>query len=321
MANVAQAFWAMFSTGVRIGADPRISVNFARVALTTVRPFDPGKPTISGVGNTVNIRWAEPQGGGVPTSYTVLARLTPEGPIIASLPVGNVLTTSVMAPNGSYHVTVRASNAGGNGDESAGTTITVPLAPGSAPGAPSSLSAVVTGTTVQFRWSAPTTGGAPTGYLLRAFVPFGPVVGEVPITGPVTELTVTGAPQRRYSVLLYAINSSGDGPSSNAADFVVMGPGPAAPALNPAFPFQGAFSLAWHDFPEAGSRPDYFEIIASLSPSGPVLASFMQPWTPAPCCLHYRYFAQVPPGTYFVRVRAVNSVGTAISNEQRIAVP
>jgi hypothetical protein len=88
----------------------------------------PGAPTnyhASASGNTVHVSWGLPASGAAPTAYTILARLSPGGPVVASLHVGTVTSFSVAAPNGTYIVSVQASNAHGAGPESSPVTITV----------------------------------------------------------------------------------------------------------------------------------------------------------------------------------------------------
>jgi hypothetical protein len=72
----------------------------------------------------VTLTWAAGSGS-APTSYTIMARLSATGPVIASLPVtGN--TTTVAAPPGTYFVTIVANNAAGSSAQSNQITIVVP---------------------------------------------------------------------------------------------------------------------------------------------------------------------------------------------------
>jgi hypothetical protein len=82
-------------------------------------------PTLSASvsGGNVTLSWTTPSRS--PTSYTIRARYTTGGPIIASLPVtGNTVT--VPAPPGSYLVTVLATNALGSSAESNQVSVVVP---------------------------------------------------------------------------------------------------------------------------------------------------------------------------------------------------
>jgi subtilisin family serine protease len=316
-ATVAQVLTALQNTGqvINDGANSyrRINVNAARLALLgggTGVPGPPGTPTITGAGNTVNINWTAPATGGAPTSYTVLARLTPGGAVVASLPVGNVLGTSVAAPNGTFHVTVRASNAMGPGLESAGVTFNVPIvAP--PPGAPTGLNVVVSGNQATFTWTPPSTGGTATGYLLRASLsPSGPPIAQLPFPAPAGGVNVTNIPPGTFFVRLAATNAGGASPLSNEVMVVVAIPG--APTLSPATVAAGQVSLSWA--PGAGPAATSFVIRARLAPGGPVIASLPVTGTSV--------VVPAPPGTYFVTVHGVNTVGVSpASNQITVVVP
>ena len=174
-ATVAQVLAALQATGTIINDPPPpagsgASVTGASTSMLTARlllldpgaaaPGPPGTPVISGAGNNVTISWTAPVTGGAPLSYTVIARLVPGGPIVVTLPVGNLLSTTVPgAPNGTFHVTVVASNASGFGPESAGITFNVPIGQSPPPGPPTGLAVVVSGTQATFTWTPPTIGG------------------------------------------------------------------------------------------------------------------------------------------------------------------
>jgi hypothetical protein len=72
----------------------------------------------------VSLSWV-PGAGGTPASYIVRARLSPGGPVIASLPVSGT-SMSVSAPPGTYFVTVVAENALGTSAESNSIPVVVP---------------------------------------------------------------------------------------------------------------------------------------------------------------------------------------------------
>lgn len=323
-AGVAQVQAALQTTGVLIndpasgGSYPRINVNAARLALLGAPsgvPGPPGTPTISGAGNSVNINWAAPASGGAPTSYTVLARLTPGGGVVASLPVGNVLGTSVGAPNGTFHVTVRASNASGSGPESAGVTFSVPIvAP--PPGAPSGLGVVVSGNQASFTWTAPATGGTPTGYLLvAALTSGGPAIASLPFSAPAAGVNVTSIPPGSYFVKLAATNAGGASPFSNEVMVSVAGPQvPGAPTMNVPTVNSGNVGLSW-SAPTTGGAPTSYQVLASLTSGGAPVASVN-------AGLSTSILVPAPRGTYFVRVRGVNAVGPGpLSNEAQVVVP
>ncbi|MCC7034133.1 MAG: S8 family serine peptidase [Acidobacteria bacterium] len=322
-AGVAQVLSALQSTGAVIndtasgGSYPRINVDAARQALLggTGVPGPPGTPTISGAGNAVNINWSAPATGGLPTSYTVLARLAPGGSVVTTLPVGNVLGTSVTAPNGTFHVTVRASNASGTGPESAGVTFNVPIvAP--PPGAPTNLNVVVSGNQASFTWTPPSTGGTATGYLLVAALSSGGApIAQLPFPAPATGANVTNIPPGTYFVRLAATNSGGTSPLSNEVTVGVAGPQvPGAPTMNAPTVGGGMVGLSW-SAPTTGGAPTSYQVLASVTSGGAPVAALE-------AGLNTSISVPAPPGTYFVRARGVNAAGPGpLSNEVQVVVP
>lgn len=93
----------------------------------------------------------------------------------------------VAAPTGTFVLTATASNASGTSPESSAVTVTVPQTATQPPGAPSNLAATVSGTTVNFTWTAPASGGLVESYVL--------VAGLTPAT-PTTPRTSSSAAGR-----------------------------------------------------------------------------------------------------------------------------
>jgi Subtilase family/Fibronectin type III domain len=325
-ASVAQVLTALQATGHVINDPPppagsgasyrRINVNAARLALLAAvgAPGAPGPPTITGSGNTVTITWTPPVTGGAPTAYTVIARLVPGGPIVATLPVGNMLSTTVPgAPNGTFHVTVVASNASGFGPESAGVTFNVPIVV-PPPGPPTGLAVVVSGTQATFTWTPPTTGGPVTGYAIAALSPGGAPIATLLFDAPASSVIVTNVPPGTYYVRLAATNVGGVSPLSNEVVVSVAGPQlPGPPTLNPAVVAAGQVSLSW-TAPTTGGTATSYIVVASLTPGGAPVAH--QPVSGLGLTV------PAPSGTYFVRVHAVNAVGIGpASNEITVVVP
>ena len=106
--------------------------------LTTTGP--PGPPTAvqaTATGNTLRLSWGAPVSGAAPTGYTLIARSGPGAPPLLTLP----LTTSpfmAVAPNGTFHLSLTATNASGTSPESAGVSVSFPGVV-VAPGPPTSL--------------------------------------------------------------------------------------------------------------------------------------------------------------------------------------
>ena len=166
-ASVAAVQSALAATGTPLAhsvtsiVHPIINVNAARLQLLGATGSAPGAVTalrVSATGNALAMSWAAPQAGGAPATYTVLARLTPGGPIVATVPAGNATSFSAAAPGGTFVVSVQASNGAGSGPESNPVTVTFPGLP-ALPFRPTNLAVTVAGSTATFTWSAPTGGG------------------------------------------------------------------------------------------------------------------------------------------------------------------
>ena len=76
-------------------------------------------------GNNVTFTWTAPPTGSAPTSYRLVARMFPTGPLVAAIPVSGS-TFSVDAPAGTYFVSLIAVNAAGESTESNQVTVTIP---------------------------------------------------------------------------------------------------------------------------------------------------------------------------------------------------
>jgi hypothetical protein len=94
------------------------------------QPSAPGAPTglshTVSAGRVVSLNWLAPSPDGAATSYTVLARLSPSGPVIVSLPGVSSTSFSVSAPPGTYYLTVVAVSGAGQSGESNQVQVVVP---------------------------------------------------------------------------------------------------------------------------------------------------------------------------------------------------
>lgn len=90
----------------------------------TTLPGVPGNLTHSvSASRTVTFNWSAATGA---TSYTIIARSSPTGGVIASLPGLTSTTFSVNAPPGTYFITVAANNSAGQSAESNQVQVIVP---------------------------------------------------------------------------------------------------------------------------------------------------------------------------------------------------
>jgi hypothetical protein len=228
------------------------------------------------------------------------------------LPLGEILSLDVNAPNGTYVVSVQASNAAGLGPESAGQVVTVPIIP-ALPGSPTGLAALVAGSSVHLFWTPPSTGGEPVGYLLvAALSPGGPPVAGLTFEAPAWWWTVPGVPPGTYYLRLAAFNLGGASALSNEVAVTVSAPQlPGPPILNPPIVIGQTVNLSWARGP--GETPASYIIRASASPTGPVIASLQVNGTGISV-------PGVPSGRYYIVVHGVTGAGVGPPSNQVAAV-
>lgn len=176
------------------------------------------------------------------------------------------------------------------------------------PAAPVALRATVSGRNVNVSWS-PDTGAMPQSYVLD--------VGSAPglsnlgsFDTPTPALAASGIPDGRYYVRARARNGVGFSPASAEAVIEIGCFAPAPPASLTANVAGDVVSLAWQ--PSASASVAH-AVVAGSAPGRsdialvPVASASLQ--------------AAVPPGRYFVRVRAVSPCGaSAESNEVELRV-
>lgn len=262
-------------------------------------------------GSTVTLSWTPPAGGGTPTGYVIEAALTAGGPTVASLPVGGAQANIPGVPDGTYFVRVRAQNAEGVSPPSNEISVTVGTpACGLPPGAPTSLAANVAGNTVSFSWAAPAGGCATTGYTLRAgLTPGNPTVVAMPV-GAATQFAVT-APTGTYFVAVSADNAFGSSALSNEVQ-VTVGPScslPAAPVNFIVSKTSTTATLSWSPSP-TGGVPTSYVIEAGTFSGGADIGT-------APTS-NTSFTTNVPPGTYYLRVKAQNACGVGPASTEQV---
>jgi uncharacterized repeat protein (TIGR03803 family) len=187
------------------------------------------------------------------------------------------------------------------------------------PVAPTGLAASVTGQTVVLTWTPPSSGGAPTSYMLQA----GSASGLANIANANTGsalpiLTATGVPGGTHFFRVLAQNASGTSASSNeitvrvAADCATT---PGAPAALGGTVIGSDVTLNWQA-PAGGCASTSYVVQAGSSPGLSNLANFSTGSAATSFAA-----SGVPAGLYYVRVLAVNAGGTSgPSNEAPVAV-
>lgn len=258
--------------------------------------------------------WNAPATGGAPTSYTLVVRAVSGGPVVATLPLGNVTSFGAVGPNGVFVLSFVASNASGPGPESTAVTITLPTLP-APPGAPTNLATSVLGNTATLTWTAPSAGGAVNNYLLVAGLTPGFVlpIASLPLPAAATSTAIPGIPPGTFYVRMLSQNAGGTSAASNETSLTVAGPSaPGAPTLNLPTVTGSTVGLSWT--PGGGGAPTSY-VLTALTTGGAVLANVPLTGTSVS-------FPGVPDGIYLLQLVAVNSLGSSpASNQITLTLP
>jgi hypothetical protein len=272
----------------------------------------PGAPlnlTASVQDTTVDLAWTAPITGGPANGYVVETSLTSGGPIVASSQVLGTRLLVTGVPRGIYFVHVRAQNGDGTSPPSNEVLVTVGGVCAGPPNPPGTLEASVTGGTVALAWSAPDGGCPPTGYVILAGSAPGFANVANASVGPATDF-LASAPPGTYFVRVIAVNALGaSAPSNEVVVIVTLSTVPAAPVAFSASASGTTAMFSWAPSP-AGGAPTSYLLEATLIANGPVIAS-------VPVAGTTLTVPNVPPGTYFVRVRGVNAGGAGPASAQQ----
>ena len=283
-------------------------------------PGPPGNFSAATSGRSVRFTWTPSAVGAPATGFVLEAGTAPGRSDIATINTGGVAPVfeAVDVPPGTYWVRVRGANAAGVGAPSQDVSIAMGSSSGcvGVPAMPVMLPPVVSGNTVTLTWNPPAAGGGPTAYVLMAGSASGLANLAMFSTGGTGTSFAASAPDGLYFVRIAASNACGTGPVSNEVQFNLGPQAPEAPS-NLSFTVApgGLVTLAW-DAPAAGEPVTAYMVEAGNAPGLANLASIPTGSTAT------SFLASAPTGTYFVRVRALNSAGaSAPSNEVTLVVP
>jgi predicted phage tail protein len=199
----------------------RLSLTFSIALLSTALAFAaaPDAPqSLTAVVNinTVTLTWVAPTTGGVPSSYSVDASLSPGGPVVASFTVAGTTLTVNSVPDGVYYARVRAVNADGSSPPSNEVIVVVPGGGSctSPPNPPTNLTGTVFGTFVTLNWATPAAGCPATGYVVQAGS--APGLTDLAVINLAATTTLSAqAPPGNYYVRVIATNGFGGSTASN----------------------------------------------------------------------------------------------------------
>ncbi len=183
------------------------------------------------------------------------------------------------------------------------------------PGAPTNFAANVAGNALSLAWGAPASGGAATGYTLIARTPAGALLVSQPI-GLTTTFAAT-APNGTYVLAVQATNAAGAGPES--APVTVVLPSSATPPGTPSgltVAVSGTTAVfTWNPPSSGGAVTNYMLVAGTTSGFTVPIATATLPGTPG------LSVPNVPAGTFYVRVLAMNNGGmSGPSNEVVLTV-
>lgn len=285
-------------------------------------------PTMSGVPPLVSTTV------GVATSFAVtIADIdTPPG----SLMVSAVTTNATILPPGGILVTQQSSTAttrtflvaltpapgqSGSGglvvtgsDQSAGLSVPVAFnvsAVATAPDPPTAATATASGSSVTVGWTAALTGSAPSSFVVEAgTAPGTTTLPTVSVPAPAAQATLD-LPAGIYYVRVRSVNAVGASAPSPEVTVTAVEPGPipGPPGMFSARTAGTTVIFTW-TAPTLGEPPTHYVLEAGSAPglsnlasigTGSVSSSFSVP--------------AVPPGTYWVRVRAVNAAGVGAPSQ------
>ena len=252
------------------------------------------------------LSWRAPTTGAALDRYLLYVGSTAGGTHFANgFVVGNVLTVTGDLPKGRYYARVRAANGAGASAESNEVFFQI----GRDLVSPRGFIVQWYGTRAVLPWTAPAADGAvedrPTAYVIEAgTAPGATDVGAVTV-GNVTSFE-TDVPSGTYYVRVRAVNDYGD--SEPTADLVLVAPGAPRAPTNLVSTGSSTVNLQWAA--PSGAAPTGYLIEAGTAPGradlGVLQVGNVTRFTaPAP-----------PPGTYYVRVKAINARGAGQSSNE-----
>jgi hypothetical protein len=294
--------------------------NFALqpVSVSNTVPAAPTSFQATVMGGTVVFSWFAPSTAfaAAATSYVLQIGLVPGTTLVSFTPTSTTYTATG-APPGRFYARVRGVNANGMGPASDEFELMVNADGSGVPAPPTGLVVFMEGTRLRATWGLGSGGGVVTDFVLEVGTGTGRSdIAALPV-GNRAYFTYDPVPPGVYFFRVRARNASS---VSSPSDEVLLNvgdvPGPPGAPTN----FDGAVSpgrvvtLGWtaprgpvtHYILEAGTASRLSDVIVFNTGSPATTLSF----------------AGVPPGRYFVRLRAVNAAGMSIvSSEFTLVVP
>jgi hypothetical protein len=256
------------------------------------------------IGSRITLKWTAPSFGPAPTEYVIEGGISP-GETLATIPTGSSTPTfSFDAPPGSFYL--RVYTVSGATRSRTSSEIRVHVNAPTAPSVPANLLGLAHGSTVSLAWRNTFGGGMPTSLVLD-------VTGSITTSLPLPmgdSFTFNGVPDGTYTFSLRAVNVVGSsGPSSPLTlSFPAKCTGvPQRPVGVVASRSGAVISLAWEPA-ASGAAPTSFlvNVTGAATVSVPTTARSVS--------------GAVGPGSYTLRVVAVNACGSSTASSSTTVV-
>jgi hypothetical protein len=257
------------------------------------------------IGNRITLKWTPPTFGPAPTGYVIEGGVSP-GETLATIPTGSAPTVTFDAPPGSFYL--RVHTVAGAARSRSSSEIRVHVNAPTAPSVPANLLGLAHGSTVALAWRNTFSGGIPTSLVLD-------VAGSLDTSLPLPmgdSFTFNGVPDGTYTFSVRAVNAVGtSGPSSPVTlSFPATCTGaPQRPVGVVASRSGAVISLAWEPAASGAAPTSYVvNVTGAATVSVPTTARSVG--------------GAVGPGTYTLRVVAVNACGSsAASSSTTVVIP
>ncbi|MCC7124390.1 MAG: hypothetical protein IT178_06050 [Acidobacteria bacterium] len=300
------------------GSDTMQSRTVTFTLSVTIEPTAPDAPTSTVAtvqDSTVRISWTPATLGSEPTSFVVeLGTAAGETTLPTRTTPAKITSIDLVLPAGTYFTRVRAVNAVGSSAASPETSFTI-IEPSPIPGPPGTFSALTSGRSAIFTWTAPVLGDPPTRYVLEAGR--APGLSDLAVfdTGGIqSSFTVHAVPPGTYWTRVRAANAAGVGEPSQDVSIVMGATGgcvglPSAPVLLTPVVSDNNVTLSW-TAPALGGFPRSYIVSAGSAPGLSNLATIDTGSTGT------SFARSAPAGIYYARVAARTDCGVgAASND------
>jgi hypothetical protein len=294
----------------------------------TVTAATPGPPVFDGVPANRTLFDA---GTGATTGALAFQVADPDGtPVVLTATSSNTTVipanrVQLTGTDSDVNRTIRVTSAGhygastitlqaASGGQTTTATFVVTVSPSAVPGAPQAFAVTVIRNRVTFTWQPPSTAGTEpvSAYRIEAGVTPGGISAVLPVSGAVLSYTVFTAPDGVFFARVKAQTAAGMSAASNEVQFATgQGGPPLAPLALLATVQNTNVSLQWTENPFGPVITAYYLVAGT----GPGLADIgVLPLPPTA-----RTFAVVaPPGTYYVRMLAVNATGASLPSNEAV---